>query len=267
MAKTTRRAPGERAYPYASYASGLKVAEAVKQYGGGRDTVPRNLIAKHLNMDEGSANFSNIVSTAKCFGMIEGDRDCSLSKLGSRYFFPSNGSDRRAAELAFLATPSVFKFLLDRFDGRLLPGTDKLANLMAHERILGASWAGRVAACFMGAVRALGLVDNLNHLRYGATLAEQRSSRGPHRDQQTGADEGLEEDVPPPINEQVKSRGPEPRAARPEVAGLNSWAFSESGGSVLVETTDPLPRALWLRLKRYVDVLEPSNGGENEKKT
>lgn len=38
----------------------------------------------------------------------------------------------------------------------------------------------------------------------------------------------------------------------------NHWVFSEAGGTVKLETPDPLPRALWERLKRYVDMLEPA---------
>lgn len=39
--------------------------------------------------------------------------------------------------------------------------------------------------------------------------------------------------------------------------GINIWVFREDGCTVLVRTSDPLPRQLWMRLKNYVDVIMP----------
>ena len=39
----------------------------------------------------------------------------------------------------------------------------------------------------------------------------------------------------------------------------NACVFSQGQHTVKVETPNPLPRALWERLRKYVDLLEPDD--------
>lgn len=55
--------------------------------------------------------------------------------------------------------------------------------------------------------------------------------------------------------EVVKQSPSKPTIAK--TAKINSWDYSEDGGTVRIRTPETLPRSLWERLQKYVNMLEP----------
>ncbi len=55
---------------------------------------------------------------------------------------------------------------------------------------------------------------------------------------------------------------PNGEAATPQKPpSVDTWLYREAGGSVRIETSNPLPRVLWERLVKYVAMLEPESIG------
>jgi hypothetical protein len=50
---------------------------------------------------------------------------------------------------------------------------------------------------------------------------------------------------------------PTGEAAAQKPPTTDTWLYREAGGSVRIETSNPLPRVLWERLVKYVAMLEP----------
>jgi hypothetical protein len=253
------------AYPYYSWAASLKLAEAVKALGGDREAVMKGDIAHHLGVSEESQSLSQTIASAKTYGMIEGHGEYMLTEAGRHYFYPEDESDKRRAELAFINSPPVHESLIKRFDGNVLPLPRNLGTIL---RSLGVpvSWLDRSASQFKEACERLELIDPGGHLRYG--FAVRCSGRAKEANpelsaQMTGEPSNrVEHDQPkhpatsPPsttVHSASQSRNSET---------LTVWTDPSPSGTVRVETPNPLPRALWERLKRYVEILEPSKGEE-----
>jgi hypothetical protein len=276
MAKQpTTSEPAERtvaSYPYYPLRKCIALGEVVKDYGGGRTEVPKSVIAQQLGVGESSSVFSMMLTSAKTFGIVEGARSYSLTEEGQRFFFPTNDTDRRQAELGFLASPSAFKLLLDRFDGNRLPATPMLANILLRDGSVTKSWATRAAALFLSSATELAVTDTVGFLRYKAALhslgAEGKANGRPDKQPDFVFHKGDQVFVgevkvsPDPgkggsgqrIDETSRSGAKGVAAHTP---GANVWVFTEGGGTVRLETPDSLPPALWVRLRKYVEMLEP----------
>lgn len=268
--KTVKAEPAPRGesglYPYHSLQQSLKFGEVVAQVGG--TDVPKSLIAQQLGTSDSSSTFYQSVASAKAYGIVEGTRDMSLTLAGQDYFQPISESSRRSAELKFFASPRAFQFLIDRFDGKVVPGSELLANLLVRYDQAPTSWAVRVASFFTVTANSLGLIDGRGFLRFDATMHKLRAEPSTIE-----SDEATPSAWIDPSKEDAPSlliSGPNARMiAAPThmipgtesmAATGNVWVYTESGGTVRLETPDPLPLALWERLTKYVEVLRPSGG-------
>lgn len=248
-------------YPYDSLSRCLRLGMVVRNHGG-RD-VPREVIADELALGSGSVN--PLCSSAKSFGIVEGTSELSLTQDAEEYFGPTTSSSERRALLAFFGSPAVYKELIRRFDGTKLPDQKHMPNVV---RRLGVSesWCGRVAASFVSTANELGLIDGSGHLRYGSAM--HKAGRGV-----AGETVDVTQEEPTPETTGFFSPStalpPGVPASSSIVPGPvrdytshdhvgNFWSYSEAGCTIKVETPDPLSRALWEKLKRYVGLLEPS---------
>jgi hypothetical protein len=263
---TGRKGP---AYPNNSWQQCIKMAEAIKALGGDRMPVPKEDVAHHMGIATDSPFLGQTIASAKTFGMIEGHGEYELTENGRMYFYPQNDSEKRQAELAFFASPPAYKVIIDRFDGGILPQNRSLANILLKEGEVPQSWIDRAASQFKDTCAKLGLIDSGGHLRYSvATRGAMRAAKTPDAiiDLPKGNHVPVttEEALPSTMREEKTKPVPSSRPFE-----VNTWSYSEAGGTVRVETPIPLPRALWERLKRYVDILEPfeeAKGGVDEKK-
>jgi hypothetical protein len=276
----------ESAYPYYPFRACLKVAEAVKNCGGGRVDVAKDVLAHEMRMGESAPSFAQVIASAKCFGMIEGRGAYNMTEDAKCYFFPASETESEKAKLSFFGKPSSFRLLIGRFDGNRLPDAKTLANILLRDGRVPKSWISRVASLFVDAANDLGLIDDDGRLRYA--VAMKKAGRSPPPGSPMGSEPATEEgqvrdktvtDSFPTSREGIitehvgapnvilpaKQRTQEPPAESDATNRTNVWWFREAGGMVRVESPDPLPRVLWERLKRYVDVIEPAAEQEKEK--
>lgn len=252
-------------YPYYPFRSCLKVAAIVKNHGGDRAAVPKSVIAKELGQSKASSGFALLSASAKTFGMVTGQGEFQLTTLGRSYFFPTSDRESRQAELAFLIEPDVFRELVKKLDGSKLPNSGILANILGQMGVT-ESWRPRIAQIFASTAAELQVLDGAGFLRYEAAC----HSAGPGGPRNYPPEEQSPRVIKGMPGVQEEPVVPSPVAARTvgsaavvDASDRNVWQFTESGGTVRLETPDPLPMALWLRLKKYVEVLEPeeSQGG------
>ena len=247
-------------YPYNSLSQAIQVGQAVADHGGDRAQVPKSVIASQLSMGEGQSLFAQIVASAKIFGLVDGMRALVLTEVGKEYFFPTSETGKELSLLAFIGSPPAYRFLIERFDGNRMPHPTIMANLVKRECGVPESWATRVATMFVSIMTDANLIDGTGHLRYGAGLHSLQSGST----QQRPLPEFEEPTIgshPAPITAisllPSKNQLPVSRiASSPEI---NVWVFTEDGRTVRLETPDQLSKKLWDRLKKYVDVLEPSD--------
>jgi hypothetical protein len=256
-------------YPYHLLPAAVKLGEAVRNHGA-RD-VPRHVLAGELKMADAALN--QLVASAKTYGMVEGSREVALTEAGRDYFFPTEDSIERRLMLEFFASPPVFKAAIDTYDGTRIPTTNVLANVFHRQHGVPQSWAGRAAQIFVSNATSLSIVDAAGVLRYKANLHSASRGQVPRQSGQASLF-GVEQSHGPsqaggaveiPNHYVMKAEpahfGPAPQAKS------NTWSWSEAGGTVVLQTSEPLPRALWQRLMRYVEVMEPIDNKEvkNEK--
>jgi hypothetical protein len=267
--------PAERkegTYPQTYLRKCLTFAEAVKAYGGGKAGVDKSLIGSQQSLS-GSA-LSVMLASAKCFGIIDGTGGTyRLTEDGNRYFFPTSDGERRQAELAFLATPPAYKFIIGRFDGDRLPTVEILANLLTREGLAPPSWSARAASFFAHSASELGVVDGSGFLRYRAAVhtvarVEQDVDKVEQDvDKKESSDEarrGFNQEVG--TNESTERTHENKKMAGATATNSNVWVYSEAGATVRLETPNDLPKALWERLKRYVEMLGPARPGKGKGK-
>ncbi|MFL5330063.1 MAG: hypothetical protein ACJ8C4_14255 [Gemmataceae bacterium] len=109
-----------------------------------------------------------------------------------------------------------------------------------------------MAQLFVSSAADLEVLDTSGFLRYSASLhGGGRATSGPT--------ESLA--LPPAPADEMLGSSPQPNrgiaVVRTSKADVNTWAYTEAGGTVLLETPNPLSKALWLRLTRYVELLDP----------
>jgi hypothetical protein len=154
-------------YPYYSLAKCLEFGRAVRELGGNTGSVARSLIAQQLAVEENSSSMTQLIIATKTFGIVEGRGEFSLTSNGKRYFYPTSEQEKKLAQLAFLAAPSVFSQLLEKFDGNRLPNAEMLGNLILGMGVP-ESWKQRVASLFVSSLKDVAAVDSQGIIRVGA---------------------------------------------------------------------------------------------------
>ena len=236
-------------YPYLPLNLSLKVSDAVKELGGARSDVQKSVLAKQLGDSEKSGTFSQRITAAKCFGLIQGHGAYSLTEAAKRYYFPTAESDKSAALLEIFSCPAAFKELLRRFDGDKLPTRDILGNILHRDMGVPESWRERIAAFFTNSAQFVGVIDSQGFLRFAA--ATHAPPDAPLVD--TPRDQ-------PPLTPPPASLKPPLPIDKPS-AGANVWHFSYKGKSVRLETPAELDKPLWEKLNAYVQLLQPNEEG------
>ena len=249
--KTAESAGG--AYPYAPLALCLPIAGAVSVLGGNKSPVSKSLLASHLGEDEKSQGLSFKITSAKCFGMIDGRGDYTLTDQAKRYFFPTIEHESRKALLSFLATPVAFKALLQRFDGSRLPATEMIGNILHKEACVPVSWKDRVAGFFVRSAQHVGVIDAGGFLRFRSaqlTPLDKTVSSAEYEDMKNPSAETTDQPV--------TSFDSFAAAANTDRKAANVWSFTHQGKTVRVETPAEISVELWKKLNGYIGLLQPS---------
>jgi len=247
---------GSVAYPYTPLGTALRLGEIVFECGGSSGPVPKSVLAGKLEVSDSSPTFYNLVGSAKSYGIVEGRGQVILTELGKAYFDPVEEGARRKAELAFFRNPPVFRFLINRFDGHKLPDSAIIGKLLHQQKIAPESWAGRVGGIFLSSAQSLGLID-AGFLRYEMALhsAEANTGNGhnpkPDFSKLPDGPVAMAFDAPP----EFTGKSPRPNATAAIPSDKNVWFFD--GGSIKLETPNPMSKKMWEKLTKYVELLEP----------
>ena len=244
-------------YPYYSLERCLELAAAIRELGGARTEVPKSTLAHQMHVEESAPAFIQLIGSAKAFGLIEGRGTYTLSELAKQHFFPTDDGQDRVAILRVLKAPQAFEELIDRFDGTKVPGTELLSNILHREYQIAASWAPRVASLFIGALRFAGALDADGILRYQSNiqgiLTEAGAVRAASRQQAPAPIE-----IVPPDHATPTARGiAEPK--QPVAVDANVWSFTIGDETVHLRTSRELSYGLWLKLRQYVELLNPTS--------
>jgi hypothetical protein len=278
-------------YPCNGYRAALKVASAVNNLGGNQAEVPKSLLAQALATAD-NATFSQLLGATKAFRLIQGRSEYTLTDLSDKIFHYTDHGERRQAELECFASPLAFRELIRRFDGKKLPSPEMMGNVLIREGNVPKSWALRVAHLFVNSAKDLELIDSGNVFRYEAELHFAASKRI-----DTG---GLTTESAFPsgmTNQNLSQKSlPFPSAGSPATTmasaegkanfgfsahghGLTTsttttpsspttttaWCFPLPDGQIIrLETPEPLPRAAWEKLERYVQILKPAGSEGNQ---
>jgi hypothetical protein len=247
--QATDRRPG--GYPFNSYSTCARFLQTLRECGGASGHVPKSVIASALGVGDSSSGFYSLLASAKTFGMIEGNRDISMSTTARDYVLPDSESQRRLAELSFFEAPAAFRFLIERFDGHELPASVRIGAILLKGNMAPESWAQRVATFFLSMADDLKLIDR-GFLRLGVARHEATNGRlGPRvpLDDAGGRTE-------PRIHE-IRIADTIGVSAPTSTTCTTSTTWEHAG--VRVTTPEPLAPEVWIKLKKYVEMLEPSS--------
>lgn len=246
--KTNNTEPTISKYPYAPLALCLPVAFAVNDLGGNNSRVQKSLLASHLKEDEKSQGLNFKIASAKCYGLIDGRSDFSLTQTAREYFYPTRDGQKRNALLHFLSNPPAFRLLIQRFDGSRLPQIETLGNILHTEAAVPISWKDRVAGFFVRSAQYVEVVDQNDFLRIRASRAslDGKIAKNPVAAENSGMD-----DLSETTNNAATPKGQEGRA------GVNVWTHTIDGKTIRLESPSPLPSDLWQVLEGFVKLIKP----------
>ncbi len=159
------------AYPIYDLAEAIKVAEAVRDLGGGNVPVSRSLLAQQLKYAESGPSFFQRVAATKAFGLIDGWGSYSLTELAKQYFYPTVDNGKESAGIAALTFPNAFAVLVQKFDGGKLPPLSLIGNIIHKEAGIPVSKKDILAGCFVRSAQFLKAIDAGGFLRCKAFVA------------------------------------------------------------------------------------------------
>lgn len=162
---------GEAAYPLYDLEEGFKIAQAVRDLGGGNQPIAKSILAQHLKLAETGPSFFQRISSAKAFGVIDGWGSYALTELAKQYFYPTVENGKQIAAISILKYPKAFSILVQKFDGGNLPSNEMIGNIIHKEADIPVSKKAVVAGVFVRSARFLGAIDSSGFLRCKAFAA------------------------------------------------------------------------------------------------
>jgi hypothetical protein len=161
----------EAAYPLYDLCAAVKVAEAVRDLGGGNSPVSKSLLAQHLKYAETGPSFFQRVAATKAFGLIDGRGSYSLTELARQYFYPTVENGKQVAAVKSLTYPRAFSILVQKFDGGKLPSIEMIGNIIHSEAGIPLSKKSILAGLFLRSAQFIGAIDGGGFLRCKALVA------------------------------------------------------------------------------------------------
>lgn len=148
-------------YPRASFRSALELAQAVQALGG--KSTPE-VCADKLNRSAGSGGFNSIVGAAVKFGLVKQTKGFLEAMPIVKSIKLAYDEDERARYYteAFL-TPPVFKNLVERFAGEVLP-IEVLAKMLAKEFDVDMNASSAIAKQFIEGAKFAGILGPNNEV-------------------------------------------------------------------------------------------------------
>lgn len=161
----------ETSYPLYDLGEAVKIAEAIRDLGGGNSPVSKSLLAKQLNYAESGPSFFQRVTASRVFGLIDGRGSYLLTDLAKQYFYPTVENGKEDASVKSLTKPFAFALLVKKFDGSPLPGLEMMGNIVHSEADIPVSKKNTVAGTFVRSAQFIGAIDTQGILRCKALVA------------------------------------------------------------------------------------------------
>lgn len=240
----------QASYPIYDLSEAIKVAEGVRDLGGSRASVDRDLLGKHLKLAIGGPSFFQRISTAKAFGMIEGRGTYSLTDRARRFFWPTDENEKSKSAIEILSQPVSFALIIHRFSGQKLPNNEILGNILHGQANIPISKKDILASIFLRSAQLLKLIDQFGILNIPNS----------HQAIASGQNGNTEISVSP-VNA-TKSIDPLSLPASmigtdEAPPGCTAWSYAYKGKLIRVQTPEDMTKELWEKLEAYVKILKP----------
>ena len=250
----TRKKTATVSYPYHPLNLCFEMAKAVAEIGNGKQPVSKSLLASHMKADEQATDFLQKITSSKCYGLIGGRGDFTLTDISRALFFPTEDPERqkKVALLEAVKNPGAFSALLDRYDGSKLPALELIGNVISQHMGIAESWKMRVAAFFTRSLEYAGAVSAEGHLRYKAEVEKVRNGHSFVSPPPTN-----HQDSPPAVRQELPP-SPPVRDVIPNKEGLEVWTYRVNGEPFRIEYPENMTRETWEKINRFLHALEPT---------
>ena len=258
MAKSQALAKPEQddkkeSYPAFDLASCIEFSQHIKALGGSRSEVKKSLLAKSVGLAASTPSFFQRIGSSKTFGIIDGWGSYTLTDIGRNYFYPTSEEDKKRAALTMLKTPAGFSFIIQRFDGELLPPVETIGNILDQEVGLTDSWKDRLALLFVKSAQHLGIIDAGGYLRYDAEM-HSKSIIDPAEQEMA-----LNSATPSTAGQSGSAQFPQGgQHVTLNIPKQSVWKHRE----ITLQTPEVMTKELWEKLNAYVQILKPEEKKE-----
>lgn len=157
--KTDEFASQDSAYPMYAFDDAILVSKAVFDLGGARVPIKKEALARQMNYAPTGPSFVHRIAAAKCFGIIRGRGEYTLTEIGKQYFLPKSETDKSNAAVQIVSTPKPFALIFERFRGMKVPDNEILANVIHDESNVPRTWASKVVNLILRSARSAGMIN------------------------------------------------------------------------------------------------------------
>jgi hypothetical protein len=241
MATAAQDQTSQGSYPTSQLKEALTLAQKVFELGGTSTPIPKSQLAAQLDVSDKSSAFIGRIGAARLFGLIDGRGAYTVTPESLAYFAPTESGGEKKALAGFMANPPLFKKIVTRFDGQKLPDIKTLGNIFFTEKLVGQTWAARVAGLFINSADEAGVIDSSGYLRYGAIMKGAATPTA----------------KPPPWEAKKTERPEEDEEEGQDESGVDIWKSvdAKTGSKIKLEIRGELSPDGWLRLKNYVTIV------------
>lgn len=132
---------------------------------GGVKVAQKTILAEMGKNSSNDPVFSGKISSAKQLGLLEANKNTySVTKSGKLLLYPTPETDKNKLLLEAFKTPNLFKELIQRFDGKELPKSQSLGNILYNEYGISKNAKNRAAKVFIKSAETVGAIVN-GHLK------------------------------------------------------------------------------------------------------
>ena len=148
-----------RLYPRYNLEDCIKFIGTLSKLGG--NSVSEGAIAADLGQAVNNSAFIGKTSSSKQFGLISKDEGkLSLTSLGKEIMFPREEQDKGNAVKKAFANPSLYKELIEAFNGKILPDYVALGNRLVHDHSIETAAKDIASKNFIRSAEYSGVMQN-----------------------------------------------------------------------------------------------------------
>jgi hypothetical protein len=230
-----------RLYPRYDLEDSINFIRSLQTLGG--SNVSQAALAAKVGKSVNNSGFSGRISSSKQFSLLTIDSGkLSISSLGKRILLPKGDADKNSAIATALAAPDLYKELIENFNGKIIPDTTTLGNLLAHDYRMEVAAKDGAARNFIRSANFAGVLQN-GILVVGENIA---TSEGE-------TENGIEADETAPFSA--------PLQGTPLQKNIQNATFQDNGEgwSILIKSQKPLNSKTKAKLIEVAEFLDEIN--------